>query len=228
MTLPAWVDGALFQHERARLFPSETYPTLVVGADEVGKGAWAGPITVCAFLAGFQWSFEGINDSKKLGPKRCATKARELLSAGGFRYAIRHVSSYLIDRVGITRAQEMAFELALDGVFSQLEPDEPPPLLVLDGDLDLLAQRNRHRTFTAYSLRRADGRVPHVMAASIIAKAQRDAVMVELDKLLPGYEFSRSKGYGTQKHEDLIRERGLSETHRRTFVPERALPGERP
>lgn len=215
MKLPAWVSS-LSVVDRELLFPEGPAP-LLVGADEVGLGSWAGPVTVCAVLAPLSWSFKGLADSKKLKSKGCEKKAAELLSSRSFHYAIRHVSSYVLDYVGSKHAVRLAFEQAMSAVLEQLEENERPALVV-DGDVDVRIGGRK-----PVALHRADSRIPHVMAASILAKAQRDALMAELDTKVPGYLFAKHKGYGTKEHEAALRKLGLSDVHRKTYVPERAL-----
>lgn len=218
MNKPEWA-GRLFDGDVRRLFPDPSLPRFIVGADEVGFGAWAGPFTVCAVLAPLEWNHEGLNDSKKLGPKRCAKMAKAMLEKGTFRYAVRHTSSVVINAVGPRLALQHTFQAAVEAVLLQLGPEHLAGVrVVLDGDVTI-----DRPDLSCVSLPKADGKVPHVMAASVIAKAQRDAVMTELDELVPGYGFSAHKGYGTAAHEAALRRLGLSDVHRTKWVPARAL-----
>lgn len=218
MNKPEWA-GRLFDGDVRRLFPDPLLPRLIVGADEVGAGAWAGPFTVCAVLAPLEWNFEGLKDSKKLGPTRCAKVAAAMLKTGSFRYAVRHTSSVVINAVGPRLALQHTFEDAVGAVLLQLAPEYLQAVrVVLDGDVAI-----DRPDLSCVSLPKADSKVPHVMAASVIAKAQRDAVMVGLDELVPGYGFSSHSGYGTKKHREALERLGPSDVHRFNYEPIRRL-----
>lgn len=218
MNKPEWA-GRLFDGDVRRLFPDSPLPRFIVGADEVGAGAWAGPFTVCAVLAPLEWNFEGLKDSKKLGPKRCVKVAQAMLKTGSFRYAVRHTSSVVINAVGPRLALQHTFEDAVGAVLLQVGPEVLSTVrVVLDGEATIA-----RTDVSSVSLAKADSKVPHVMAASVIAKYQRDTVMTELDELVPGYGFEAHKGYGTPAHEAALRRLGLSDVHRTKYVPARAL-----
>ncbi len=218
MNKPEWA-GRLFDGDVRRLFPDSLLPRFLVGADEVGAGAWAGPFTVCAVLAPLEWNFEGLKDSKKLGPKRCVKVAQAMLKTGSFRYAVRHTSSVVINAVGPRLALQHTFEDAVGAVLLQVGPEVLSTVrVVLDGEATIA-----RTDVSSVSLAKADSKVPHVMAASVIAKSQRDTVMAELDELVPGYGFSSHSGYGTKKHREALERLGPSDVHRFNYEPIRRL-----
>ena len=180
----------------------------VAGVEEAGRGAWAGPIVVGAvILPPGRYPFR---DSKLLRPKE-----RERLAEEVRRVALAHALGVAevgeVDRLGVLKATLLAAQRAL----SMLDP--PPEALVADylqmaTSLPLLAPP------------KADQNSPSVAAASILAKVHRDQLMVELDRLYPGYGFARHKGYGTPEHQEALLVLGPSPMHRRRFSPVAQAP----
>lgn len=183
----------------------------IAGVDEVGRGAWAGPLVAGAviFPRGVR-AILGIRDSKLL-----TSSAREklfpLITENVLAWAVGVVSHRVIDRIGVVAANRQAMRLALENLSHT--PDyvltdafalqwKVPVASVLDGD----------------------GRVESIAAASIIAKVWRDRLMRKLHHRYPQYSFNQHKGYGTTLHEQAIRRYGMSPMHRCSFVPSRCLP----
>ncbi len=176
---------------------------IVIGVDEVGRGAVAGPLTVCAICLPAQPHVLGINDSKQLTPKRreeVAADIREHADAIG----ICHIPPETIDRVGMARALRMAMAGAIED--TGIEPD----CVLIDGN-----PVHVHPKETC--IVKGDARCASIAAASIVAKVTRDALMDELDAVYPGYGFATSKGYASKEHIDAIRSRGLTPMHRASF-----------
>ncbi len=176
---------------------------VVLGVDEVGRGALAGPLTVAAVALPAEPVVWGLNDSKRLSPDRrealAATIAQEAVAVG-----IAHVGPARIDKVGMARALREAMAGAIED--SGVEPDA----VLIDGNPVHVHPREA-------CVVKGDARVACIAAASIVAKVTRDAIMVELDQEHPGYHFAESKGYGSAEHVAAIRERGCSPVHRVSF-----------
>ena len=179
------------------------YEAVVIGIDEVGRGAVAGPLTVAAVALPLNPMIDGLDDSKKLSaPRReeLAAVIRETALAIG----ISHVAPCRIDKLGMARALRIAMLEALAA--TGLEPT----LLLIDGNPLHIHPAER-------SIVKGDGSVACIAAASIIAKVTRDSIMGKLDGIHPQYGFAQHKGYGTASHIESIRAYGLSSLHRRTF-----------
>ena len=178
-------------------------PGLVLGVDEVGRGAVAGPLTVAAVALPDEPVVWGVNDSKQLRPARreeLAARIREVALAVG----VAHVPAAEIDRMGMAAAlrQAMAAAIADAGV----EPDA----VLIDGNPVHVHPRET-------CIVKGDARVAPIAAASIVAKVTRDTLMAGLDEEYPGYHLAECKGYASAEHVAAIRELGLSPIHRASF-----------
>ena len=182
---------------------------VVVGVDEVGRGSVAGPLTVCAVCLPMEPRVWGINDSKKLTPKKrdiLFDAIREQASA----WAVAWVDAGEIDETDILSARMKAMQLAIDRLAKAAD------FALIDGNRDKgkrAAITTPHRTIV-----QGDGRSASIAAASILAKVSRDRWMEEAAKTYPQYEFERHKGYGTKRHYELLLRYGPSPIHRRTFL----------
>lgn len=176
---------------------------VVVGVDEVGRGALAGPVTAAAVVLAHQPCIEGLDDSKRLTPKRREELAT-VIRAQAVASAVAHVSASEIDSVGMTAALRTAMRSAIAAL--GVEPDH----VLLDG---LPMRLHDHETAVV----KGDGRIAAIAAASIVAKVTRDALMREYAETYPEYGFDINKGYGTAEHLDAISRVGLCPLHRRTF-----------
>jgi len=189
----------------------------VAGVDEVGRGPMAGPVVAAAVVLdpsnAVAWWGE-LRDSKLL-----SARARQRLAE-----AIRHsaevgvgvVGHEVIDAVGITVATCRAMRLALE----ELCP--APDYILVDG------RPLRHLALPHKALVGGDRRCLSIAAASIVAKVERDRLMVEYDGLFPGYGFARHKGYPTAEHVRALAELGPCAIHRRSWAPVRAITGSLP
>ena len=194
----------------------------VAGADEVGRGALAGPVTAgVVVLREARAAPEGLRDSKLLSPER-----REALvpaiEAWADASAIGHASAEEIDRYGILRALRLAGERAL----AQL-PSLPARIL-LDGNHDWFhrPQRVQGTPLAAaappVALRvKADVTSASAAAASVLAKVARDRLMADLATRFPVYGWEENRGYASEEHRRAIAQHGACELHRRTW---RLLP----
>ena len=188
---------------------------LVAGLDEAGRGPLAGPVVAAAVILHPERVIEGLCDSKKL----CAAR-REELEADIKRHALCWSVAWSdraeIDALNILGATMLAMRRAIlrlpvmpQGV--KVDGNRLPDLRFRDGSIDGLAVVG------------GDARVDAISAASIIAKTERDRIMMAMHARYPGYEFARHKGYCTELHRARLRELGPCAEHRRSFSPVRAL-----
>jgi ribonuclease HII len=168
---------------------------VIAGVDEVGRGAWAGPVVVCAAIArpGFPEPPGGLTDSKRLTAKRRTELAAEL-PGWVAAYAIGSASHEEIDALGMTAALRL--------------PDRPDVVL-LDGKHDYIGRPWRVRTAV-----KADLRSVSVAAASVIAKVYRDTLMAELGEQHPDFAFADNAGYPAPVHQEALATHGPTEYHR--------------
>jgi len=186
--------------------------SLVAGVDEVGRGAWAGPVLAAAviFPANVRLGFR-LADSKKLSPGRREELAENIKERALF-WSISQSDAVFIEEKGISPATEQAMRLALEDL------RESPDFVLVD-----------YLKLSSWPLDRqnpvkfGDQISNSIAAASILAKVIRDNLMRELGKQYPEYGFEAHKGYGTKFHQEMIREHGLCELHREKFIPESLL-----
>lgn len=197
---------------------------LIAGADEAGRGAWAGPLVAAAVILPSprrsdlgrrprrgQTSVRTLRDSKLLSPTQREKLFDEIITQA-VAFSIVEISVSEIDDLGLGRANQTALERAL----TALNP-QPDFHLIDYFELPNLDQ-TRQRGIT-----RGDQLSYSIAAASILAKVHRDRLMVELHQTMEEYGFLEHKGYGTKSHQEAILKHGFSDYHRITMVPERIL-----
>lgn len=182
---------------------------ITVGIDEVGRGCWAGPVVAGAVI--LSAPIKGLTDSKLLTKKQ-----RDLLDieirAKAIAIGLGWVEPEVVDAIGINPAVKLAMTKALQ----QIETDYEE--IIIDGDINYLsAIPNSH------AIIKADNSIPSVSAASIVAKVARDKFMVELSLEYPDYGFEKHVGYGTALHIEKLKLHGVSDQHRRSYKPIKAL-----
>lgn len=183
--------------------------TLTCGVDEAGRGPLAGPVVAAAVILPPNTPLSGLNDSKKLSPRRRERLAAEI-RATALAWAVAEASAAEIDEWNILRATLRAMARAVAAL--PVMPDE----VLVDGN-QAPALEVPVRTIIG-----GDALEPAIMAASILAKTHRDARLVALDARYPEYGFARHKGYGTAAHLAALARLGPCPEHRRSFAPVRA------
>jgi ribonuclease HII len=183
----------------------------ICGLDEAGRGPLAGPVVAAAVVLDPGCPVAGLADSKKLAPARRARLAVEIRQSA-LCWAVGRAEVEEIDRLNILHASLLAMRRALEAL-----PRVPDSALV-DGNR-LPSDMPCH----AEAVVGGDASVPCISAASILAKEARDAEMIELDRVYPGYGLAVHKGYPTRAHLAALEALGPSVIHRRSFGPVRRL-----
>lgn len=182
----------------------------VVGVDEVGRGAWAGPLAVGAALLTTQGLAQlpaGVTDSKKLTAARRARLAPQIRAA--IPTAVGWASAEEVDALGVSAALCLAGRRAL--------ADLAVPsgaLILLDGSYNWLGEEDLPPVRTEV---KGDLRCLSMACASVVAKVERDALMVELAAEHPGYGWERNAGYMSMAHRQAYAQLGLTAHHRRSW-----------
>jgi len=179
---------------------------LIVGVDEAGRGPLAGPVVAAAVILNPDRKIRGLRDSKilpQLKRERLADKIREHALA----WSVGVAAVDEIDRLNILQATMLAMRRAVQGL--GMTPEEA----LVDGD------RCPDLGCPTHPIVKGDRDIAVISAASIIAKTERDAMLVALDAQFPGYGFAENKGYGTPDHIAALNRHGPCAAHRRSFAP---------
>lgn len=180
------------------------YP-YICGIDEVGRGPLAGPVVAGAVILPKDDMILYLNDSKKLSEKKREMLYDEIMNRA-VATGIGMASSARIDEINILQATYEAMRMAIDNL--KVRPD------ILLNDAVTIPQVD----ILQVPIIKGDAKSISIAAASIIAKVTRDRLMVEYDKVLPGYDFASNKGYGTKAHIAGLKELGPTPIHRRSFI----------
>jgi ribonuclease HII len=199
---PAPVPGV--RHERRHWEAG----AVVAGVDEVGRGAWAGPVTYAAVVLPSDRRIYKLRDSKVLSPEEREHLA-DRIGDVALGIGIGHASNEEIDQLGMSRAMRLAARRAVEAL--PLRPD----VLLLDGNWDFLAG---HGTVNELVVK-GDARCASIAAASIVAKVTRDRLMVAADPEHPPYAFASNKGYPAPAHVEALQRVGPCRLHRASWAP---------
>ena len=184
---------------------------VIAGLDEVGRGAWAGPLTVGVVVPDRIRRITGVRDSKMLtGSEREARFDR--ITAWAEAWSVGHASNDECDDLGMSDAQRLAARRALEGLGITVDR------VLLDGRWDFVGGR-RARTIV-----RGDSTSLSIAAASVVAKVPRDRILRDADRLHPGFGFAESKGYPSPVHRAALAQRGATTYHRRSWSFMHGLP----
>lgn len=189
---------------------------MILGIDEVGRGPWAGPLVVGAVILGGA-EIDGLDDSKKLTKKRRQT-LDALIRQQAAVWALGWVSAQELDEAGMSEALRLATRRAVEQIQAQCRQQNLAfSEIIIDGKVNFL--RGTALEKFAMTMPKADGLIPSVSAASIVAKVARDQFMAEQAAVYPGYGFASNAGYGVAKHRAAIERLGVTPLHRLSFAP---------
>lgn len=183
----------------------------VVGMDEVGRGAWAGPLTIAAAVVPVDRRVYGIRDSKVLSESR-REELFDRVALWCTDWAIGHATNTECDELGMSAAQKLAARRALAGL--SREPD----VVLLDGNWDFVGNGRTELVV------KGDAKVLSIAAASILAKVSRDRIMRAEAENHPGFDFDRNKGYPCPRHKMALKGYGPTVIHRTSWSFMDAIP----
>ena len=175
------------------------------GCDEAGRGCLAGPVVAAAVILPERFTHPLLNDSKQLTEAQ-RELLRPIIEAEALSWGIGLCSPEEIDQLNILQASITAMHRAIDRLVLS------PELLLIDG--------NRFRPYPGIPhecIVKGDATYRSIAAASILAKTERDRLMLELEEQYPGYGFAEHKGYPTPQHRAALAELGPSPVHRLSF-----------
>ncbi len=180
----------------------------VIGIDEVGRGAFCGPVVSCSILLSEKILKEDlvhqITDSKKLNEKKRILLARFIKKNS--TYHIGKATNREIDKFNILQATILSMKRS----YAKFENSEN--LVKIDG-VETFHLNKRTNFITS-----GDSKSVSIAAASILAKTWRDELMVNYSKIYPNYGWEKNKGYGTKKHREAIKKYGTTKIHRLSFL----------
>ena len=181
-----------------------------IGIDEVGKGAVFGPVFSAVVILTEKNKLIlkqlGVMDSKKLTPKKRKLLLPKILLLSS-DYGIGQSSVREIEKFGIRVATELSMIRALKKL------KEKPNQILIDGPLVLRPWNRIQKNIVS-----GDSKFISIASASIIAKVSRDNLMERLEKKYPGYFIFKNKGYGTKEHFSIIKDKGITNLHRKSFL----------
>ena len=177
----------------------------ICGIDEVGRGPFAGPVVAAAVILPKDHPILYLNDSKKLSEKK-REELYEVILKEAVATGIGMASPARIDEINILQATYEAMRMAISNLSVQ------PDLLLNDAvtipEIEIMQ----------IPIIKGDAKSVSIAAASILAKVTRDRLMVEYEKVFPGYDFASNKGYGTKAHIEGLKKLGPTPIHRMSFI----------
>ncbi|MEX1376382.1 MAG: ribonuclease HII [Eubacteriales bacterium] len=177
----------------------------IAGIDEAGRGPLAGPVVAACVIMDTEKIIDGIDDSKKISHKKRAMLLEKIYE-NAIAYGVGIVDVETIERINIYQAAKLAMEIACKSM------KKSPDYVLVD------AMKNLDIDHPQEAIIKGDSKSYSIGAASIIAKETRDEIMIEYDKKYPEYGFAKHKGYGTKEHRDALKEYGMCEIHRPSFL----------
>jgi len=176
----------------------------IIGADEVGRGSFAGPI--CAAAVKINYShlrlLKDVRDSKKLSAKK-RNEIFLIVKENNIEYSFNESSNTFIDQFGIKNANEKVLMDSISNLYT--------------GNEIVYVDHFKINDFKSISVVRGEDNCRAIALASIVAKVIRDNLMIKFSEKYPEYSFENNKGYGTKDHRKAISKHGLSDIHRKSF-----------
>ena len=176
----------------------------IIGADEVGRGSFAGPI--CAAAVKINYShlalLTNVKDSKKLSAKK-RDEIFKMVRENNIEYSFIESSNNFIDQFGIKNANEKVLTDSISDIYT--------------GNEIVYVDHFKINNFKSISVVRGEDNCRAIALASIVAKVLRDNLMIKFSEKYPEYSFEKNKGYGTKDHREAISKYGLSNIHRKSF-----------
>ena len=176
------------------------------GLDEAGRGCLAGPVTAAGVILPQDFNHPLLNDSKKLTEKQ-RVALRPIIEKEAIAFSVVHLPPKTIDRINILQASILAMHYCVDSLSIR------PELLLVDGN-----RFNPYLGITHHCVVGGDAKFASIAAASILAKTARDDYMRVLDQRHPEYLWSQNKGYPTEAHVAAIKNKGITQHHRKSFA----------
>ena len=189
---------------------------VIIGVDEAGRGPLAGAVVAGAVVLHPEKSIAGLRDSKKLSSKQRDALAIEIRSKA-WGWSVAQASVEEIDKLNILKATLLAMHRAVDAVVATMNIEPRRVHVLVDGN------RLPVWSYQATAIVKGDASEPAISAASILAKTQRDADLLELHQRFPMYGFDAHMGYPTAFHLAKLVEFGPCHAHRKSFGPVKAL-----
>lgn len=181
----------------------------IAGVDEVGRGSMVGPVITAAVILNPAQIIDGLNDSKKLSPKK-RKELEEQIKNKAIAWAIGEASIEEVDTMNVYQATKLAMKRAIEAL--KIQPDA---LLIDAMPLEVSVK--------SLSLIKGDTKSASIAAASIIAKEYRDRLVSKEASHYPEYSFEKNKGYLTKRHKEALLQYGPTPYHRTTFEPVKTL-----
>ncbi len=189
------------------LFEYENDEKTIAGSDEAGRGPLAGPVVAACVVLGNDFPVDILNDSKKLNEKQ-RLNIEPIIKEKSIAFSVIAIPNEIIDKINILQASLLAMKMSYEQIKDKTKID----MLLVDGnklpDVDVAVE----------AIVKGDSKIHAIMAASILAKNERDRIMKEYDKIYPGYGFAKHKGYPTKEHYEAIKRLGPSPIHRLSFT----------
>lgn len=185
-----------------------SHPGYICGCDEAGRGPLAGPVCAASCILPDDFDTRLLDDSKKLSGKKRA-ELEIMIKERALCWSTVFIFQDEIDEINILNATMKAMKLS----YLRISRQFPVSRFLVDGN-----RKPPVADTEVEAIVKGDAKIPQIMAASILAKTERDRYMINMDRLYPEYGFAIHKGYGTRRHYEAIKEYGPTPLHRLSFL----------